>query len=62
MTDTYMHPGVRQLWKSLQDPKTLSNSSRNEAESAKIASVDDRHIDAPQGSLIVEITAGPQNS
>src|SRR3954463_9930143 len=60
MTDTYTHPGVRQSWKSLRDPKTLSNSSQNGPESAKMASVDDRHVNAPRGSSIVEITPGPQ--
>src|SRR4051812_49695996 len=55
-----MHPGVRQSWKSLRDPKTLSNSPQNGSESTKTASVDDRHVNAPRGSSIVEITPGPQ--
>ena len=40
----------------------LSNSPRNGSESTKTASVDDRHVNAPRGSSIVEITPGPQNS
>ena len=55
-------PRVKQLWKSLRDPKMVSNNPRNGPESAKTASVDDRHINAPQGLLIVEVTLGPQNS
>src|SRR3954465_9974758 len=60
MTDRSTHPGVRQWWKSLRDPKTLSNSPQNGPESAKTASVDDRHVNAPRGSSIVEFTPGPQ--
>src|SRR3954469_8952149 len=60
MTDTKMNPGVRQSWKSLRDPKTLSNSPQNGPESAKTASVDVRHVKSPRGSSIVEITPGPQ--
>src|SRR6187399_623737 len=62
MTDTKAHPVVRQSWKSPRDPKTMSNSPRNGPESAKTANVDDRHVSAPRGSSIVEITPGPQNS
>jgi len=47
--------------KSLLDPKTVSNSARNGPESAKIATVDDGHVNAPRGSSIVEIALGPQN-
>ena len=54
-------PRDRQSWKSLWDPKTLSNTARNGQESAKIVSVDDRHVNTPQGLLIVEITSGPEN-
>src|SRR6187399_907346 len=61
MTDTKTHPGVRPSWKSPRDPKTVSNSPRNGSESAKTATVDDRHVSAPRGSSIVEITPGPQN-
>src|SRR6187399_748750 len=42
-----MHLGVQQLLKSLWEPKTVSNSPRNGPESAKTASVDDRHVKAP---------------
>src|SRR6187401_2910849 len=55
-----MHPGDRQSWKSLWDPRTVSNSARNEPESTKTTSVDDQHVNAPQGSLIVEITSDPK--
>ena len=61
MTDKQTHPGVRQSLKSLRDPKTVSNSPRNGPESAKTASVDDRHVSAPWGSITMEITTGPQN-
>src|SRR3954462_9105732 len=53
-----MHPGVRQSWKYVQDPKTMSNSPRNGSEPAKTTGVDDRHINAPRGSSIVEICPG----
>ena len=43
-------------------PRTVSNSARNGPESAKNVSVDDRHLKAPQGSYVVEITLGPENS
>ena len=56
-----MHPRDRQSWKSLLDPKMVSDSPRNGSELAKNVSVDDRHVNAPWGSLIVEITPGPQN-
>src|SRR6187401_711849 len=62
MNDRLAHPGVRQSWKSLRDSETVSNSPRNGPESTKTATVDDRHISAPRGSSIVEITLGPQNS
>src|SRR6187401_2415849 len=55
-----MHPGDRQSWKSLWDPRTVSNSARNGPESTKTTSVDDQHVNAPQGSLIVEITSDPK--
>src|SRR3954468_7378735 len=55
-----MHPGVRQSWKYVQDPKTVSNSPRNGLEPAKTAGVDDRHINAPRGSSIVEISPRPK--
>src|SRR3954466_12550439 len=55
-----MHPWVRQSWKSLRDPKTMSNSPRNGLKSAKTAGVDDRHVNAPRGSSIVEIPPGPK--
>ena len=38
----------------------MSDSARNGPESAKTVSVDDRHVHAPQGSLIVEITLDPK--
>ena len=38
----------------------MSNSPLNGPESAKTVSVDDRHVSAPQGSLIVENTSGSQ--
>src|SRR3954463_13022901 len=60
MTDTSTHTGVRQSWRSLRYPKTLSNSPQNGPESAKTASVDDRHVNAHRGSSVVEITRGPQ--
>ena len=40
----------------------LSNSARNGLESSEYVSVDDRHVNAPRGSSIVEITLGLQNS
>ena len=55
-----MHPEVHQSWKSLQDLKMVSNSPRNAPKSAKTASVDDLHVNAPQVSLIMEIAPGPQ--
>src|SRR3954465_8204737 len=61
-TDTKTRPGVHQSWKYVQDPKTGSNCPWNGPESAKTASVDDLHVNAPRGSSIVEITSGPQNS
>src|SRR3954463_9882832 len=57
-----MHPGGRQSWKYVQDPKTVSNCPRNGPESAKTASVDDLHVNAPLGSSIMEISPGPQNN
>src|ERR671910_249118 len=42
-----MRLGVRQSWKSLRDPKTVSNSPRNWPESAKTTSIYDRHVNAP---------------
>ena len=56
-----MHPGVHQWWKSLWVAKTLSNSARNGHDSAKYVSVDDRHVKAPWGSSIMEMTLRPQN-
>ena len=38
----------------------MSNSIQKRQESDKSVSVDDRNVNAPQGSLIVEITPGPQ--
>ena len=40
----------------------VSNNPRNGPEFAKTASVDDRHINAPHCSLIVEITPGPETA
>src|SRR6187401_2613280 len=60
MNDRLAHPGVRQSWKSRRDPKTVSNSPRNGPESAKTASADDRHVNAPRGSLIVETRRDPK--
>ena len=57
-----MHVGAEHIWKSLREPKTVNESPRNGPESAKTVRVDDRHVNAPQGSLIVEITSGPKNS
>src|SRR3954468_9377074 len=56
-----MHLGVQELWKSLRGTKTVRNSPRNGTELAKTMSVDDRHVNTPQGSSIVEIALGPQN-
>ena len=42
-------------------PKTVASSPRNGPELAKIVSVDDRHVNAPWGSSIVEINSGSQN-
>ena len=39
----------------------MSDSPRNGLELAKTVSVDDGHVNAPQGSSIVEIALGPQN-
>ena len=39
----------------------VSNSPRNAPKSVKTASVDDLHVKAPRGSLIMEIALGPQN-
>ena len=39
----------------------MSNSPRNGTELAKTMSVDDRHVNTSRGSLIMEITPGPQN-
>src|SRR6187399_1573334 len=58
MTDTKMHPGVRQSWKSHWDPKTVGNSPRNGSESTKTASVDERHVNASWGSTTMEIASG----
>src|SRR3954471_3063182 len=60
MTDTEPHPGVRQSWKSLRNPKPVSNSPRNWRESAKAASIYDQHENAPQGSSVVEIARDPK--
>ena len=38
----------------------VSNGPRNWSESTKTASVDNRHVRAPGGPLIVEITPGPK--
>ena len=38
----------------------MSNSPRNGPESAKITSVDDRHISAPWGSITMETALGPK--
>ena len=54
-------PGVHQSWKSLWVPKTLSNSEGNGLESAEYLSVDDRNVNTPRGSSIVEMTPRPQN-
>ena len=40
----------------------MSNSPLNGPESAKTASVDDRHVNAPRGSSIMEITPGPKTA
>ena len=48
------------LRKSIGYPKTVSNSPQNGQESAKTVSVDERHVNAPRGSLIVEITRDPK--
>ena len=61
MTDTEMHPSVRKSWKSLRDPKTVCNSPRNGQELAKIVSVDDGHVNAPQESSIMEIALSSKN-
>ena len=61
MTDTFTHLGVRQLWKSLREPKTVNIVHENWSESARTASIDDRHVNAPQGSTTIEIALGPQN-
>ena len=39
----------------------LSNSPRNEPESAKTVTVVDRHVSAPWGSITMEIALGSQN-
>ena len=52
----------RGLLLTVLGPQKQSNSPRNGPESAKTASVDDRHVNAPQGSLIMGIILGPQNS
>ena len=39
----------------------MSNSPRNGSELAKAVSVDDGHVNAPQGSSIMEIALEPQN-
>ena len=62
MTDAKTHPGVHQSWKSLWVPKTLNNSAQNGLESAKYVSVDNRHVSAPWGSSIVEISPGPETT
>ena len=41
-------------------PETTSNSPQNGPESAKIASVDERHVSASLGSTTMEIASGPQ--
>src|SRR4051812_40968593 len=61
MTDMETHPGGHQTGKSIRDPKKGRNNARNWPKSAKTAGVDDRHVNAPRGSSIVEITPGPQN-
>ena len=55
-----MHLGVERLWKSLGDPKTVSNSPRDGSEFAKTVSVDDGHVNALLGSSIMEIPPGPK--
>src|SRR3954471_17363158 len=60
MTDTEPHPGLSQSWKSLRNPKPVSNSPRNWRESAKAASIYDQHENAPQGSSVVEIARDPK--
>src|SRR3954462_7546394 len=60
MTNTKTHPGVRQSWKSLRNPKTVSNSPRNWPESAKTENNYDQHENAPQGSSVVEIARAPK--
>ena len=39
----------------------MSNSTQNGPESAKIATIDDGHVNAARGSSIVEIALGPQD-
>ena len=41
--------------------RIVSNSPQNGPELAKIVSVDDQHLNAPQISPIVQIASGPQN-
>ena len=55
-----MHLAVERLWKSLRDPKKVSNSPRNGSELAKTMSVDDGRVNALLGSSIVEIALGPK--
>ena len=38
----------------------MSNSPRNMSELAKTVSANDQHVNAPRGSLIMEITPGPK--
>ena len=53
------YPGIVNCENRSGTPK--SNSPQNGPELAKIVSVDDRHVNAPQSSSIVEITPGPPN-
>ena len=45
-----------------RDPKTVSNIPRKRPESAKTASVDDRHARTPWGLTTMKIASGPENS
>ena len=42
-------------------PETASYSPQNGPESAKTASVDERHVSASLGSTTMEIALGPEN-
>ena len=58
--DTWPHPRDRQLWKSFEDRKTMSNSSRNGPKAAKNVSVDDGPVNAPRGPSIVKSLRDPE--